>query len=47
MRFMTTSLSNLVDNLAEGNHKIKFKNCDWFFEYENVKDDLIIYKCLF
>ena len=25
-RFMTSSLSNLVDNFAEGIHKIKYKN---------------------
>ena len=43
---MTTSLSNLVDNLAQGIHKIKCKDCDCFFEYESVKDDLIEYKCL-
>ena len=27
-RFMASSLSNLVDNLAEGIHKIRFKDCD-------------------
>ena len=27
-RFMTTSLSNLVDNLVEGIHKIKCKYCE-------------------
>ena len=43
---MTTSLSNLVDNLAEGIHKIKCKDCDCFLETETVKDDLIGYKCL-
>ena len=43
-RFITTSLSNHVDNLAEGIHKIK--DCDCFLEYESVKDDLIEYKCL-
>ena len=29
-RFMASSLSNLVDNLAEGVHKIKCKDCDCF-----------------
>ena len=43
---MGSSLSNLVDNLAEGIHKIKFKDCDCFLEYESVKDILIKYKCL-
>ena len=35
-RFMASSWSNLVDNLAEGIHKIKYKDCDCFLEYENV-----------
>ena len=45
-RFMASSLSNLVDNLAEGIHKIKCKICDCFLEYESVKDNFIKYKCL-
>ena len=44
---MASSLSNLVYNLAEGIHKIKWKDCDCFLEYESVKDNLIKYKCLF
>ena len=43
---MTSSLSNLFDNLAEGIHKVKCKGCN-YFEYESVKDNLIKYKCLF
>ena len=43
---MTTSLSNIVDNLAKGIHKIKCKDCAYFLEYESVKDNLIKYKCL-
>ena len=43
---MTTSSSNLVDNLTEEVHKIKCKECDCFFEDEPVKDNLIKYKCL-
>ena len=42
---MTTSLSNLVDTLA-GIQKIKCKDCDFFLEYESVKDSFIKYKCL-
>ena len=44
--FMASLLSNLVDNLAEGIHKIKCRGCDCFLEYESVKDNLIKYKCL-
>ena len=45
-RFMASSLSNLVDNLADKNHKVKGNDCDCFLEYENVKDNLVKYKCL-
>ena len=45
-RFMASSLSNLVDNLAVGIHKIKCKDCDCFLEYESAKGNLIKYKCL-
>ena len=45
-RFMASSLSNLVDNLAEIIHMIKCKDCDCFVDYESVKDNLIKYKCL-
>ena len=43
---MASSLSNLVDNLVEGIHKIKRKNCDCFFEYESANDNSINYKYL-
>ena len=43
---MTPSLSSLVDNVTEGNRKIKYKDYDCFLEFENVKDNLIKYKCL-
>ena len=45
-RFMANSLSNLVDNLTDRMQKIKYKDCDCFLEYENIKHDLIKFKCL-
>ena len=46
-RFMVMPLSNLVDNLAEGTHKTKCKDCNCcFLEYENVNGNLINYKDL-
>ena len=45
-RFMASSLSSLVDNLAEGILKIKFKDCDCFLEHESVKENPIKYICL-
>ena len=44
--FMAILLSNIIDNLTEGIQKIKRKDCDWFLEYESVKDNLIKYKFL-
>ena len=42
---MASLLSSLVDNLTEGIHKSKCKNCDYFLEYESAKDNLVKYKC--
>ena len=38
---MATSLLNLVDNLTEGIHKIKCKDCDCFLEYKSANHNLI------
>ena len=43
---MASSLSNIVNNLAEAIHKSKWKDCDCFLEYESVTDNLIKHKCL-
>ena len=43
---MASSVSNLVDNFAEGIHKIKCKDCNFFLENESIKDNLIKHKCL-
>ena len=52
---MANSLSNLVNNLFEGIHRIKckcetcgikYKYCECFLEHKNFKDDLIECKCL-
>ena len=44
--FMPISLSNLLDNLAEGIHKMKCTDSHCFLKYESVKDNFIKYKCL-
>ena len=57
---MATPISNLVNNLSEGIHRvkckfglddkkretcgIKYKHCNCFLKYANLKDDLIEYK---
>ena len=46
-RFMMSSLSNLVDNLAEGIHKTKCKGCASFLEHKCINDNLINYNCSF
>ena len=43
---MAISLSNLADNLTEGIHKIKCKDCDYFLEHKGFNDNLMKYKCL-
>ena len=35
-RFMASSLSNRYDNLTEGIHEIKCKDCDCFLECESL-----------
>ena len=45
-RFMASSLSNLVDNLAEGIQKIIWKDFNHLLDYESVNDNLAKYKCL-
>ena len=45
MSLRASSLSNIVNNLAEGIPKIKCKDCDFFPEYESPKNNSIKYKC--
>ena len=42
---METSLSSLVDNLAEGIHKIWCKDFNRFIEYEIAIENIIKHKC--
>ena len=46
MRFMATSLTKRVENLSEGIHKIKCKDCGCYLKYGSVKNNLVKYKCL-
>ena len=43
---MASPLSNLVDTLAEGIHKIECQDSDCLLEYESVKNNLKKIKCL-
>ena len=49
-RFMSSSLSNLVDNLSEGLHSDKCIDCKFCVDYMSVKDDQwnciqLIFRC--
>ena len=44
-RFMSSSLSNLVDNLSEGLHSDECKDCKSCLDYITTKDEQLIFKC--
>ena len=44
-RFMSTSLSKLVDNLSEGLHNDKCKDCKSYLDYMTTKDEKLIFRC--
>ena len=44
-RFMSTSLSKLVDNLSEGLHNDKCKDCVCYLDYMKTKDEQLIFRC--
>ena len=44
-RFMSTSLSKLVDNLSEGIHNNRYVDCKSCLEYMKNKDEKLIFRC--
>ena len=44
-RFMSRSLSSLVDNLSEGLHSNKCTDCKSCLNYMITKDDQLIFRC--
>ena len=44
-RFMSSSLSNLVDNLSEGLHSDKCADCKSCLDYMTTKDEQLILRC--
>ena len=44
-RFMSTSLSKLVDNLFEGIHNNTCINCKSCLDYMKIKDEKLILRC--
>ena len=41
---MSTSLSKLVDNLSEGHHNDKCKDCKSYLDYVTIKDNQLIFR---
>ena len=44
-RFMSTSLSKLVNNLSEGVHNDKCTYCKSYLDYMTTKDEQLIFRC--
>ena len=44
-RFMSSLLSNLVDNLSDGLHSAKCTNCKSYLDYMITRDDQLIFRC--
>ena len=44
-RFMSSSLSNLADNLSEGLHSDKSTDCKFYLDYMTTKDEQLIFRC--
>ena len=44
-RFMSSSLSNLIDNLSEGLHNPKCTDCKSCLDYMMFKDVQLIFRC--
>ena len=44
-RFMSTSLSNLVDNLSQFLHNDECKDCKSYLDYVTIKDNQLIFRC--
>ena len=45
LRFMSTSLSKLVDNLSEGLDSDKCTDCKLHLDYISIKDNRLIFRC--
>ena len=44
-RFMSSSLSSLVDNLSEGLHNKKCGKCKFCLKYISIEDNKLVCKC--
>ena len=46
VRFLASSLSNLPKNLAERLHNNKCKDCKSYLEFIEIREKLLIFKCI-
>ena len=44
-RFMSSSLSSLVDNLSEGDHSVQCTDGKSYFHYMTTKDEQLVFRC--
>ena len=44
-RFMSSSLSRLIDNLSKGLHSDKCTDCKSYLDYMAAKDEQLIFRC--
>ena len=44
-RFMSSSISNLVDNLSDGLHNDRCIDCKSCLDYMTIKDEQLIFTC--
>ena len=42
---MSSSLSNLIDNLSEGLHSVKCADCKSYLDYMTTKDEQLFFRC--
>ena len=45
-KFMSTSLSNFVNNLSKGLHSDKCTDCKSCLDYMTTKDEKLVFRCL-
>ena len=44
-RFMSSLLSGLLDNLSDGIHNDKCKDCNYYLDYTTIGDNKVTLKC--
>ena len=44
-KFMSTSLSNLANNLSDGVQNDKCTDCKSYLDYMTIKDEELIFRC--